>query len=169
MQNLYSLGDDMKTNKRLIQIPVFVTNDDGIIWYDVNDESTNVPNISNLLIEHINNIELRERTAKVVLLSQRDVLAYYLNKIALITAHYYEFNDRTKMIWCIPHDVSYNILEDTIQIYDVIPNEDKNGMCLAVNYAKAKYGIPYKRFTEKITHNYKSLLDWYNTFMQSYF
>lgn len=159
----------MKSNTRNIQIPVFVTESEGIQWYDINDEYNNVPNISKLLVEHINNIELRERTAKVVLITQRDVIDYYLNKIALINAHFYEFNERYKMIWCIPHDVSYNILDDTIEIYDVKPSEDPNGMCLAVNYTKAKYGIPYKRFKEKITHNYRSLLDWYNTFMQSYF
>lgn len=159
----------MKQKTETIQIPVFVKAKEGICYFDIDDDSNNVNNVSDILVEHINNLELRDQTAKVVLISKRDVINYYLNKIALITSHYYEFNNHDTMIWCIPHDVSYNIKEDTIEIYDVRPNKDPNGICLAINYGKAKYGIPYKRFINRIKDDYTGLLDWYNGFMKSYF
>ena len=83
----------MKQNTETIQIPVFVKAKEGICYFDIDDDSNNVNNVSDILVEHINNLELRDQTAKVVLISKRDVINYYLNKIALITSHYYEFNN----------------------------------------------------------------------------
>lgn len=158
----------MKQKSVIISIPVFVVPPHDILFYNLDDETNNVPDVDYIIKEHLTNLEVKSQ-ASVLLISQSDIMEYYLSKIALITAHYYEFHEKDRMIWAIPHKVEYNVYEDSIEIFNISPNEDKNAICMAINYGKAKYGIPYKRFTERIKHNYASLLDWYNNFMHMYF
>ena len=158
----------MKQKSVLMPIPVFVIPPHDILFYNLDDETNNVPDVDYIIKEHLTNLEVKSQ-ASVLLISQSDIMDYYLSKIALITAHYYEFHEKDRMIWAIPHKVEYNVYEDSIEIFNISPNEeDKNAICMAINYGKAKYGIPYKRFTERIK-NYASLLDWYNNFMRMYF